>query len=163
MSTTELIFAKDPGAEIIDDGCDHTALIIWHMNANARVRSGSTLSRPPVPEQVVAPKFARTPAKASKRASSKKKAFTVDFPTRNLAAVMMGKTLSYHGILTALNKHYPDHGLTHRHLQTRILTMINSPHVEITRHEKPVPEFTLTHVDGQFYVNSEKQQHLARG
>ncbi|BEO27459.1 TPA: hypothetical protein ACGD7V_003713 [Serratia marcescens] len=163
MSTTELIFAKKPGAEVIDDGCDHTALIIWRMNANARARTGSTFVLPPVPEQVVPPKYAKTATKADKRSVGKRKSSKVDFPTRNLAAVMMGKTLTYRGIMTALDTYYPEHGLTQRHLQTRILTMINSPHVEITRHEKPVPEFTLTHVDGQFYVNSENQQHLARG
>lgn len=154
MTTTEVIFASSPA--VIDDGCDYTALIIWNMNANARARTRSPFVPAPVPLQVMVPKYARTPAKKADKPAAKKKA-TVDFPMSSLAAVMMGKTLSYTGILSALDKHYPGHGLTKRHLQTRILTMLNSPHVEITRHEKPVPEFTLMHVDGQFYVNSVNQ------
>ena len=152
MTTTEVIYAKSPA--VIDDGCDYTALIIWNMNANARARTRSPFVPAPVPVQVMKPKLARSSAKKIDRPASKKKAKTVDFPTSSLAAVMMGKTLSYTGIMAALDKHHPGHGLTKRHLQTRILTMLNSPHVEITRHEKPVPEFTLMHVDGQFYVNS---------
>ncbi|EEQ12698.1 hypothetical protein yfred0001_42700 [Yersinia frederiksenii ATCC 33641] len=67
---------------------------------------------------------------------------------------MIGKNLTYTGILTALEKSYPGHGITLRMLQMRMIGLMKSPHVEITRHEKPVPEFTLHSVSDRFYVDS---------
>lgn len=140
---------------VIDDGRDYGALIIWNMNAHARARTRSPFVPAPAPVQVMQPKFEHKAISGKKTES--KKAKKVKFSARNLVAVMLGKTLSYAAILSALDKHYPDHGLTTRNLQTRILTMINSPHIQITRHETPIAEFTLTHVDGEFYVNSERK------
>ncbi|MFV9067741.1 hypothetical protein ABQ366_21045 [Serratia fonticola] len=145
----------NPGKPVvIDDGYDHTAQILWNMNANARARTRSPFVPAPVPVQVMQPKYDRKVTTGKKVV--KKKAKKVDFPASKLAAVMLGKTLSYTAIMAALDKFHPGHGMNRRVLQTRVLAMINSPFVKITRHETPVPEFTLEHVDGQFYVNSER-------
>ncbi|MHA7847262.1 hypothetical protein [Serratia sp. D1N4] len=149
---TEIVYPNAP--YVVDDGCDYTALIIWRMNANARASTRSAFVPEPVPVQVMQPKFSRKAA-ASKPAA-KKKAKKVDFPAKNLVAVMLGKTLSYDAILAKLDRCHPGHGVTIRNLQTRINTMLKSSHCQITRHELPVPEFTLVHVDVQFYTNSEK-------
>lgn len=146
---TSVIFAKNPHA--VDDGCDHTALIIWRMNANARARTCSTYVPMPVPVQVMPAKFSKA---ATGKKVTRKKAKKVDFPARDLVAVMIGKTMTYQAILTALDTQHPGHGITVRKLQTRITSMFKSPHAQITRHETPVPEFSLTHVDERFYAKS---------
>ncbi|WP_273867546.1 hypothetical protein [Serratia odorifera] len=154
MTTTELIYAKSP--TVIDDGCDHTALIIWRMNANARARTRSSFILPPVPVQVVNPIIKATkPVKKERVGRAKEKSIKTKFSARNLVAVMKGKTLTCQGVLMALDRHYPGHGMSKRALQARIASMLKSPHIDITRHEKPVPEFTLNNVDGRYYINSE--------
>lgn len=147
---TEIVYAKSPS--MIDDGCDHTALIIWNMNSQARARTRSPFVPAPIPARVMNPKYDRKVSTGKK--VGKKKAQKVDFPAEKLTEVMYGKSLSYQAIKVALDKKYPGHGLTIRNLQTRILAMINSPYVRITRHEKPVPEFTLDFVDWPFYIAS---------
>lgn len=155
MTTTDLFYAKS--SAVIDDGCDHTALIIWRMNAGARARTRSAFVLPPVPVQVIKPRHEKAkPAKKDRTVRAKVKPVKTGFPARNLAAVMLGKTLTFNGVMMALDKHYPGHGLTKRNLQTRLTQMLNSPHVDIVRHEKPTPEYTLKKVDGCYYVNSEK-------
>ncbi|MFC0227439.1 hypothetical protein [Serratia aquatilis] len=155
---TEIVFAKSP--HVIDDGCDHSALIIWRMNANARACTRSAFVPAPVPVQVVAPKFDLNAYKG--KAADKKKAKKEGFPAEKLVAIMLGNTLSHSSILAALDAQIPDHGLTRHVLQARITAMLKSPHCEITRHEKPVPEFTLTRVEPQFYLNSKRAAKVLR-
>lgn len=147
---TEIVYAKAP--HIVDDGCDYTALIIWRMNANARARTRSAFVPAPAPVQVMKPKFSKQATTG--KPAAKKKAKKAGFPGEKLVAIMLGKTLSHSSILAALDAQAPGHGLTRHVLQARITAMLKSPHCEITRHEKPVPDFTLTRVDPQFYVNS---------
>ncbi|WP_440864500.1 hypothetical protein [Symbiopectobacterium purcellii] len=56
---TEVIFPNKEN--VIDDGCDYTALIIWGMNQNARAASRAPFVLPPAPIQVIPPKFKKTP------------------------------------------------------------------------------------------------------
>jgi hypothetical protein len=154
---TEIVYAKSPS--MIDDGCDHTAVIIWNMNAKARARTGSPFVPAPVPVQVMQPKFDR---KATGKKGAEKKIKKPGFPAEKLVEVMLGKTLSHSSILAALDINAPGHGLTKHGLQTRITAMLKSPHCQLTRHEKPIPEFTLTYVDPQYYVNSDRAAKVLR-
>lgn len=70
MTTTDVIYAKP---FMTDDGCDHTALILWRMNANARARTGSLYVPVPLPVQVVPSKFSLSQKGAKTRTSKKAK------------------------------------------------------------------------------------------
>ncbi|GKX48004.1 hypothetical protein [Pectobacterium carotovorum] len=155
MITTDVIYARP---FMTDDGCDHTTRIIWTMNANARARTRSPYVPAPAPRQVVSPKFAPNPKSSGRKQKKAKPRVTLD--AKSLISVMIGKTLTKTQILAALDKHYPGHGTTLIKLSNRLTSMINSPHVKITRHEKPTPEFTLEKVDKDFYLNSDR---AARG
>ncbi|AFC22468.1 hypothetical protein H2Y56_06020 [Pectobacterium aroidearum] len=149
MITTDVIYARP---FMTDDGCDHSARIIWAMNANARARTRSPYVPAPAPVQVVQPTFAPLPKTSGRKQKKAKPRVTLD--AKSLISVMIGKTLTKTQILAALDKHYPGHGLTLTKLSNRLTSMINSPHVKIARHEKPTPEFTLESVDRDFYLNS---------
>ncbi|HGH0937517.1 MULTISPECIES: hypothetical protein [Yersinia] len=141
---------------VIDDKCDHTSKIIdsWGIAARARCRAPYT---PPVkPQKVAVPVTVVT--KSNKPESTKKFNGPISSALRlkasELVGVMLGKTLTYAGILAALDKAYPGHGITLRMLQMRMVSLVKSPHVKIIRHEKPVPEFTLHSVSERFYTDS---------
>lgn len=68
---TEIVYAKSPS--MIDDGCDHTAVIIWNMNAKARARTGSPFVPAPVPVQVMQPKYDRKATTGKKVVKKKPK------------------------------------------------------------------------------------------
>ncbi|CQJ67245.1 Uncharacterised protein [Yersinia intermedia] len=141
---------------VIDDKCDHTSKIIdsWGIAARARCRAPYT---PPVkPQKVAVPVTVVT--KSNKPESTKKFNGPISSALRlkasELVGVMLGKTLTYAGILATLDKAYPGHGITLRMLQMRMVSLVKSPHVKIIRHEKPVPEFTLHSVSERFYADS---------
>lgn len=141
---------------MIDDKCDHSSRIIdsWGIAARARCRAPYT---PPVKPQKVAIPFAVV-TKSEKPESAKKfngpTSSALRLKASELVGVMLGKTLTYAGILSALDKTYPSHGITLRMLQMRMVSFVKSPHVKITRHERPVPEFTLHSVSECFYADS---------
>ncbi|OVZ87180.1 hypothetical protein CBW54_10490 [Yersinia kristensenii] len=141
---------------VIDDKCDHSSRIIdsWGIAARARCRAPYT---PPVKPQKVAIPFSVV-TKSEKPESAKKfngpTSSALRLKASELVSVMLGKTLTYGGILVAIDKAYPDHGITLRMLQMRMIGLMKSPHVEITRHEKPIPEFTLHSVSECFYADS---------
>ncbi|WP_261369607.1 DUF1367 family protein [Yersinia bercovieri] len=105
---------------VIDDKCDHSSCIIdaWGMAARARCRAPYT---PPVkPKKVVIPTSAATKSEKSKAAKKSNTSSALRLKASELVAVMLGKTLTYTGILAALDKSYPDHGITLRMLQMRM-------------------------------------------
>lgn len=139
---------------VIDDKCDHSSCIIdaWGMAARARCRAPYT---PPIkPKKVVIPTSAVTKSEKLKAAKKSNTSSALRLKASELVAVMLGKTLTYTGILAALDKSYPDHGITLRMLQMRMIGLMKSPHVDITRDEKPVAEFTLHSVSERFYADS---------
>ncbi|HHH2003253.1 TPA: hypothetical protein ACPZF7_000930 [Yersinia enterocolitica] len=139
---------------VIDDKCDHSLCIIDSWGAAARARCRAPYTPPLKPQKVVIPPSKATKVKRPKVVKKSDTSSALRLKASELVAVMVGKTLTYTGILTALEKSYPGHGITLRMLQMRMIGLIKSPHVEITRHEKPVPEFTLHSVSERFYVDS---------
>ncbi|CNK97071.1 MULTISPECIES: hypothetical protein [Yersinia] len=141
---------------VIDDKCDHSSRIIdsWGIAARARCRAPYT---PPVkPQKVAVPVTVDT--KSNKLGLTKKfngpASSALRLKASELVGVMLGKTLTYAGILAALDNAYLGHGITLRMLQMRMVSLVKSPHVKIIRHEKPVPEFTLHSVSECFYADS---------
>lgn len=148
---TELFF---PNITIIDDACDWTPVIIWRMNAGARARSCSAFEPCPRPAPVLGLTPKVKPAKAVKNKTRKpvEKVKTAKLSAPQLVAIMKGRKLSYHGILTAIEKHHPDINITAHQLRKRVACMLSSNLVGIIQHDDtPIPYFTLQSVDPKFY------------
>ncbi|QKJ86673.1 hypothetical protein PMPD1_1723 [Paramixta manurensis] len=163
MVITDIIYPQNRSAQ--DDGRDYTALIIWRMNAGARARTRSAWMPPPEPIKVSEPVCLpltepreNENQQAPQPSAPKNSVGHGDFPACNLVSVMLGRTLSYYGIMAALDKHFPEHGLTMHQLRSRVQRMCLSPHIQIDRHATPTPEFTLYQVDRAYYLSSENSQ-----
>ena len=80
-----------------------------------------------------------------------------ELTSQKLIALMKGRTLSYQGILMAVNKYHPDINITLDQIHKKVFGLLQSRFIGIERNDDlPVTHFTLNSVDPQFYAWSKK-------
>ncbi|WES88807.1 hypothetical protein [Dickeya fangzhongdai] len=149
---TEVVFAKRAG--MIDDGCDHTAVILWQMNWRARAVSRSVYVPRPRPIPIVKPRELAPKSQPRRKTESTQYRYANTLPLESLIAVMSGRWLSCDAMLKIITTQHPEHTISRRALAVRISSMMKSPSVDIESRDVGITEYRLNSVDPVYLQRS---------